>query len=192
MPSRDGTTTYSHAALSQFSMQIPSMPLVLEFFVAFSRFEYALKQAGFLADKRSPIAREQEKDRDAAADWDAFAAHLETTYQQDESAPLADAVGYLLSQSPRKQVAGHNGRLFWRNAPINDTSLGKILILVRRVRNNLFHGGKAASYIRDPTRDTRLIESCLIVLNSCLGWCECAEEEYKIQLVYYAFTGYML
>jgi hypothetical protein len=61
------------------------------------------------------------------------------------------------------------GRLDWEDAPAPagaDTE--KLLVYVRRVRNNLFHGGKFSETWPDPERSGKLIRASLLVIEACL------------------------
>lgn len=50
-----------------------------------------------------------------------------------------------------------------------DTEVWRLLLYVRTVRNNLFHGGKYESGpVSDPSRDEELIRSCLLVIDVLL------------------------
>lgn len=136
--------------------------LIMEFFFVFSRFEYALKCAGFVKPNR----------RNAEPNWDAFGESIGERYNPKESSELARAVDYLLSEPPKRQIVLDDGSLDWE--PIARDNIPEtrwLLRLVSRVRNNLFHGGKYPySPVPEPARDTQLLESSLIVLEACLRW----------------------
>lgn len=126
--------------------------LVFRFFTVFSLFEYALKQSGYLRDGE-----------DAEPNWDRFAEAIEAEFYPNQTEELRKAVDYLARFPPKKQVAVEGGILF-RAAILTDRSITKKLsIYIRRVRNNLFHGGK---FKYDTDRDSRLIECALIVLEA--------------------------
>lgn len=135
--------------------------LITEFFFVFSRFEYALKCAGYLKPGRN-----------AMPNWDAFGSDVEESYNPEESLELAEAVQYLLSEPPKRQIVLDDGSLDWEPLPRENISdIRWLLRLVSRVRNNLFHGGKYPYRpLPEPARDTRLLESSLLVLEACLGW----------------------
>jgi hypothetical protein len=141
--------------------------LITEFFFVFSRFEYALKRAGFLKPKRRNA-----KHHKAEPCWDGFADSAERRYDPDESPELARAINYLLGEPPKCQIVEDNGSLDWKDLGRgSETEIRWLLLLVRRVRNNLFHGGKYPyTPLPEPARDTRLLESSLMVLEACLGW----------------------
>ncbi len=132
------------------------------FFFAFSRFEYALKHAGYLKPNR----------RGAEPDWDAFGDAIEQRYSIRESPELAKAVRYLLDEPPKRQVVRDDGSLDWEDLPEeNVKEIRWLLLLIRRVRNNLFHGGKYPYMpLPEPARDTQLLESGVVVLEACLTW----------------------
>ena len=136
--------------------------LITEFFFVFSRFEYALKRAGFVKRDR----------RNAEPNWDAFADSIERRYDPNESPKVARAVNYLLSEPPKRQIVENDNSLGWKDSNRdNETEIRWVLLLVRRVRNNLFHGGKYPyTPLPEPARDTQLLESSLAILEACLVW----------------------
>jgi len=70
----------------------------------------------------------------------------------------------------RKQVL-RNGKVDWKDSP-PDKNLPKaqqVLLMVRRIRNNLFHGAKVWSpEYGNRERDTKLVEAGLVVLKQCV------------------------
>lgn len=142
----------------------PRMPLpaelTYEFFGTFARCEYALKVAGFARGGGSSVA----------ADWDAFGTSIDWHFQRLSDQEFKEAVAYLLTEPPRKQVL-RNGRVEWKESP-PDPNLPKsqqTLLMVRRVRNNLFHGAKVWSpEYRNRERDVKLVNSALLVLKHCV------------------------
>jgi hypothetical protein len=137
----------------------------LPFFVFFARFDYALKRAGYLKEGRQ-----------AEASWDKFAKDLGEPFLK-----AVDASGKareLLAEPPRKQVV-KSGHLDWEPAkPIKEVV--QLFVSIRRVRNNLFHGGKFPSLgtlcVAVPDRDDRdrgeqLINQAQKVLEMALEKC---------------------
>lgn len=104
--------------------------LVFEFFYRFSRFESALKEQGYLRDRR-PLSN-------AEPDWNAFADKLGADYE-----PNADACE-LIEAKPKKQIVMDNCTLGFvdRKPRHGERSIDIVIDHVRTVRNNLFHGGK--------------------------------------------------
>ena len=136
---------------------------ILEFLHIFSRFEYALKVTGFL----------EGDENDPRAAWDCFARDVLREFQaarkRDEQ--FQAAVNYLLANPPKKLIRQRDG-LIWKlvqpEQGVSDSE--NVLKMVRRVRNNLFHGGK---YLPDTTadvdRDRQVIDHSLIILHKCVA-----------------------
>lgn len=129
-----------------------------EFFRLFSRFEYALKANGYLrTDKKN-----------AEADWTTFATEIDRAFEQLTDSDLKNAVYFLLNEPPQKQV-NNNGQVDCKTIPPdskNQTDL--LLIYIRRIRNNLFHGGKFNGRWFEPQRSGHLIDASIEILNACL------------------------
>ncbi len=134
--------------------------LLFEFFVVFSKFEFALKNSTFLKGD----------ERTAEPDWECSARSLRNSFKSSVNPILQEACDYLLSNPPMKQVMV-DGKLAWSTTGPNGSlsEVERLLVLVRRVRNNLFHGGKfSAEAFEDTPRQERLLRSSLIVLAECL------------------------
>jgi hypothetical protein len=135
--------------------------LACEFLAVFARFEFALKAAGFVDG--------DEKKAEPA--WDRYARAIDAAFTHLKGAELRVAVAYLLLQPPKKQIVVQ-GKIDWLDAPPdgNLPRAEQVLLMVRRVRNNLFHGGKflAAEAGGDPDRDRLLVDHALMVLRACL------------------------
>lgn len=120
-------------------------------FATFARFEFALKEAGFVqADRHGS----------AMPDWKRFSS-LEPTrlvvakIRNDVLAPE------LTVRPPKRQVATSFG-WEWRDVQATEDA-ASLVGAIRRVRNNLFHGGKSGP---DPRDDLLCRESvaCLLAL----------------------------
>ena len=134
--------------------------LVCEFFRTFARFEYALKVTGFYRHGRN----------NAEPDWTRFAESAAVGRVLDDpvGSHLTEAIQYIRTHPPRKQVI-ENGGLAWSDRPPNATSQsGRVLGFVCRVHNNLFHGGKGNQHWFDPERTERLLRHSLTILHGCL------------------------
>lgn len=128
-----------------------------ELFHVFSRTEYSLKAAGF-----------NKGDGPAEANWRQFALAVDNLIANPSSQKLKTAIEFILTEPPKKQMI-RNGCIEWENSePITDSQADKILIYVRRVRNNLFHGGKFNCKWFAPERSETLLRSSLIILSSCV------------------------
>ena len=137
-----------------------SREVALEFFAAFSRFEFALKVTNYL----------QPGDGEAKADWIRFANAVVNSFDPNRTPELGAAFAYLTGQ-PLRCLAVQNGALGWFpfNPPPGAPDAERAVRLIRQVRNNLFHGGKYAPDAQAaPDRDLRLLQSSLILLRELL------------------------
>ena len=140
---------------------------LLEFFLSFARFEYALKTTGFFVRHPENFGRPPA----AEPDWDRFAVSLRDAFNPNTDEEIAQACSYLSESPPNKQVI-RNGAPAWET-PVRDPALSDIeflLRMVRCVRNNLFHGGKHNIEVHETTeRTAKLLHSCLVILQHCLS-----------------------
>ncbi len=143
--------------------------LLLEFFLTFARFEFALKAAGFVV---GDLQR-------ARPDWPRFGQSLDLdTARRDPR--CAAAIDYFSVHPPWRQVVTTNG-LAWDStvgfARLEHTE--QLLDLVRRVRNNLFHGGKFTDDVHSGLhRNELLLRHSLAILHRCLELSRSVEAEY--------------
>ena len=132
----------------------------MEFLGNFARCEYALKGSGFARGNANSVE----------ADWDAFARAVDWHFRRVDDPAFRAAVDFLLSEPPRKQVL-RDGHVRWKEAP-PDRNLPKaqqVLLMVRRVRNNLFNGAKVWSpEYGNRARDIHLLKAGLTVLRHCI------------------------
>ncbi len=131
--------------------------LSFDFFKLFSRFEYSLKAAHFHTGEGN-----------ANPNWTTFAQDIHVNFQALQDEALVRAKQYILGNPPKKQVI-EQGNIAWSGSPptqVNDTDL--LLLYVRRVRNNLFHGGKFNGNWFAPQRSEELLNSSIIVLRHAL------------------------
>lgn len=133
--------------------------LACEFFAVFSRFEFALKESGYRRAGRNGAAE---------PNWDQFANDVAGAFTIVQSDEVRAAASYLVSEPPYRQVIENNG-LHWQPLvfPNGAHVASKVLLAIRTVRNNLFHGGKHTPH-SPPGRDERLVRAALLVLNFCL------------------------
>ncbi|HEF4743952.1 hypothetical protein L0Z42_11080 [Burkholderia multivorans] len=155
------TTTTAGRGQNMFKELLAIDPKLLTAFTGvFSRYEYALKSSGFANGGINKVD----------PDWDAFAQSVADKFDDLNETGFREAVIYLVTNPPRKQVLNAHG-LGWKDSP-PDSKLrasAQALLMVRRVRNNLFHGGKfwmPESPIRD--RNEKLVKASLAVLLACL------------------------
>ena len=145
--------------------------LLLEFFMLFSRFEYALKRSG-------RYARAGRNDS-AEPNWELFASDASGAWLSGQG-PNSAAVRALVSAPPRRQVF-RDGALGWADPPAASAeSLTDVLRLVKTVRNNLFHGGKQPDGdIDEVSRNSTLLRASLLVLRTCVSLVPAVEEAFS-------------
>jgi hypothetical protein len=130
--------------------------LAADFMIVFARFEYALKRAGYYRSDGNTLQ----------PDWDAFAKRLATSTHAD----LLKAGETILKNPPSKEAVT-NGSWTWADIRVTNAAndLERLLLYVRRIRNNLFHGGKfPPDQPKEYARDKQLLESSLAVLEATL------------------------
>jgi hypothetical protein len=132
--------------------------LTLEFMATFTRFEFALKKSGYARGDENQVSPH----------WDAFASDV-AKLDAAVLDPALSSCQYLQQHPPKKQVL-QDGQLRWIDRQgTSGSTIGDVLLSVRTVRNNVFHGGKFPDgMIMDPLRDEQLIRDCLAVLQSLL------------------------
>jgi len=128
--------------------------LASELFRVFAQFEYCLKATGYCVEGAGDGAN---------PDWQRFAREL-SALTEETGADVIEAVSHILRHPPRKQVYV-GGALQWRDAaPAAENENDLILLYVRRVRNNLFHGGKFNGRFFDPERSRKLLQHSITIL----------------------------
>ena len=131
-----------------------NVDLFTDFILWFSRWEYALKcfphfsrsNRGFLEPAWSNLE--------------------ELLASVPVNAPLAGALDYFRATPPMRQITIDS----WE--PINHLPDWPFLVLsLKTVRNNLFHGGKHHSGpVLDPLRDRELLEHCMTVMREMVAF----------------------
>jgi len=148
--------------------------LLLEYFLTFSRFEYALKDSGlFKRPNNNEIKNFKEKGvlPEAKPDWNKFATSLLNVFRTDRTKALKQACEYILDFPPMKQVI-INDVIGWETPlrPDSESEVAFLLRMVRCIRNNLFHGGKYNIDVHvDTERTEMLLRSSLVILEECLS-----------------------
>lgn len=139
--------------------------LALEFFVLFSRLEYALKHSGAYL-----LAGEG----DARPDWSLFAKEHDFAFSALDGPDVQQAVEYLTAHPPSKERR-HDGSLSFRSAKVYPQSPGQRMLEFLLVqcacvaRNNLFHGAKFNTAEVDASRDRELLSHCAAVLSAAIN-----------------------
>jgi hypothetical protein len=124
---------------------------IVRFFYLFSRCEYALKRAG-------------DFHQNAVPNWDKLGKRLGAAFFDDARSKAK----VFFDRPVEKQVVSVDGDLSWepQAAPANCVDL---FLAVRRVRNNLFHGGKYPMRpVEEPARNADLIEAASLLLEQAV------------------------
>ncbi|MHA1280706.1 MAG: hypothetical protein ACTSQ8_26445 [Candidatus Helarchaeota archaeon] len=133
--------------------QTENLDLPIIFFLMFSRFEYALKRAGFTYDKS------------ADANWYKFCSKYKDVFSLDKPPGKLIQGSYLLEDPPKKQIlVGKIIRWKITEAP-KEPVIFTFSRYARRVRNNLFHGEKFQMILENNSeRNIKLVQSSLDVI----------------------------
>lgn len=124
-----------------------------EFFYWFSRLEFALKENEFGTAGRYG---------DAQVHWRKFIENHSKDFH-------ATREGRLLVKHPPKRQIYADDRCGWEplNLAREKTDLGKVVLVIKTIRNNLFHGGKGSQVDwDDPERNLFLLVNGKNVLDS--------------------------
>jgi hypothetical protein len=124
-------------------------------FKVMMRLEFALKEIGFCRTANS---------QSAEVDWDRFANDRLGSAFFDEVQASGEA-SVLVDFPPMRQTVSSEGYLNWEPAGAV-SNVQELLGAVRRVRNNLFHGGKSGD--PDSNRNVALVGDALRVVDSIL------------------------
>ena len=133
--------------------------IAYDFFLVFSRMEYALKVSGF-----------NNGDGVAKANWYKFATHqdIENFIANPPTTEISEAIDYIIGNPPMRQSVKNN-ILGWETVvPDTKSNADKLFQYIRRVRNNLFHGGKFNGNWFEPQRSESLIKNSLIILHAVI------------------------
>ena len=152
-----------------FNLRV-NQELICSFLAKFSRMEYALKET------------RQYLNNNATPNWDKFANNIDHNFTEivNRDEELKNAVNYLKQYPPKKQSV-EDGNLVFIETDFDPTQkeTQQILMFVRRVRNNLFHGGKYRNNNINGNRDEDLIKYSLLILDKCKSLDEEVEMYYK-------------
>ncbi len=125
--------------------------LVFNFLMVFSRAEFALKAAGcYRVPKRRQKKAEIGEPFDAYVSWCQVSEKVENTFFKDAPEEVELALKYLRENRPEIHKWLDDDRelrtlrLKWeaRDPEPKETPLTTVLIDIRSIRNNMFHGGK--------------------------------------------------
>lgn len=127
----------------------------IRLFKVMMRLEFALKDTGYAVSGRRQAAE---------VAWDDYAKkRLGKDFW--EKVKHAKDAKVLIEMPPKKQIVNQDGTLGWEECA-EVSSIQDLLGAVRRVRNNLFHGGKSGD--PDADRNASLYLAALFVINQAL------------------------
>lgn len=152
------------------SKEVEIDDLAVSFFYVFSRFEYALKRNDYFKGDGKEVV----------ADWDRFGGDLDNNLPLSgvNSEAFKEASNYIFEYSPKKQIVS-NKKLDWKELSFDDKNFKNLLILVRRIRNNLFHGGKFPGRPVDGSeRNQELLRAGRVIILGCLEFDKKVEHEF--------------
>jgi len=156
-------------------MKLPApIPGDTKFFRAFARFEQVLKASGYYQKKRirSALPNGEPRYPEAVPDWDRFAKKQPEIQDLLSDQKLYPAIEYLVENPPWHEVVKEDGTLSYQQKQGEIQTTHDLLLAVRRVRNNLFHGAKTTlGPMNNPVRNEALIRGCMAVLRAILKRC---------------------
>lgn len=125
----------------------------------YARVEFALKRVGRVTDRDGRLI----------VSWDELAGSISPHFSPTANSRLRDAAAYIFDHPPKKQVL-QDGRVEWRVVRSQGRDLTQLLGHIRRIRNNLFHGGKFATDLEaEPARNETLLEHATVVLSEVVN-----------------------
>jgi hypothetical protein len=135
--------------------------LACDFLAVFSRMEYALKATDYVQGGEDRVS----------ACWDRFANDIDNAFRSLKDDDFKAAVACSTEHPPRKQVL-RNGSLTFVDQTIDPKQAiaQQTFLMIRTVRNNLFHGGKhTPDGEQEQHRNEMLVSSSLVVLKTCVS-----------------------
>ena len=129
-----------------------------EFFKLFARTEYSLKAAGFHCGNGN-----------ATANWENFALSIDEKFTSVTTDGFKKAVKYIKEHPPKKQIISNDSIEWLTTLPQSKCEADLILLYIRRVRNNLFHGGKFNGHWFEPERSEELITHSITILHKAVS-----------------------
>jgi hypothetical protein len=154
---------------------VGTIPVVaVEFFALFSRLEFALLASGYAGG---------EVGDNAWVAWDSFGRDIHSSFFPDMRGD--NSVAVLFEEPARKLVKTESGGCEFTNSPV-PTDAVELLLQVRRIRNNLFHGSK----VNFVERDGLLVRAAVKVLRHLLEALDKEEKTWKVRSAWaYAQIG---
>ena len=130
--------------------------LAIEFLAVFSRLEYALKVTEF----------RQEGNGEAKADWKRFISEVDKTFEPNKNEQLSMVFNFLL-ETNLNYLCVDDKQIKWLPflIPLESNQLNCVVLKIKQIRHNLFHGGKFAyDNSSNKNRDESLLTYAIILL----------------------------
>lgn len=147
--------------------------LLLDFFLSFSRFEFALVSGGFYLAVQRPKNKKKEEGKEfdgVKSDWRSFEKSIKDIFDKNAEQDLIVACTYYLDDPPRR-LSLINRQLMWETQTLREGESESefLLRMVRSVRNNIFHGAKHnIGPHEEKMRTELLLSNALIILKYSL------------------------
>jgi len=125
-----------------------------EFFLFFARFEYALKNSGYVSADRYGNAK---------PDWNKFKKDVS---EVDNFIDKNDVDIRALREEPPRTQCYCSSELKWKDRPSISYNIVELIDACHTIRNNLFHGGKNNN--RDLRRNLMLLRATRKILEATL------------------------
>jgi hypothetical protein len=135
--------------------------LFFQFSLAFSRLEYSAKDQGFVTEQANRVGQ------DLKVDWNSLANRIAPEFEivLANDAAVRAAATYIEEHPPKKQMQVAGIAQFIDARPQFPSQTQNLMVYLRRIRNNLFHGGKGFMS-EQLDRDERLLESGLRLIGA--------------------------
>lgn len=144
------------------------LALCSDFLMLYSRFEYALKEEGFL-----------QSGANAMASIDSYVATISRQFDPKSSEDLKQAVGFILTNPPRKCMQ-ESGTMTWRVVIKEGAILIQLTEYIRRIRNSLMHGAKFYGLIEIGSRNWQLIASAIVIIEYWINLNENVKNRFRL------------
>lgn len=137
----------------------------VQLFKIMMRLEYALKACGYTRSQGKRVE----------VDWDRFVNQQlgQVFFERVMNSSKADT---LINNPPSKQVLNEQGQVEFQKAA-QVLNVHDLFVMVRRVRNNLFHGGKSGD--ADHDRNDALVSESIDVVLYALPLCPDVRSEFE-------------
>lgn len=129
--------------------------IAFKLFKNFCILEYKLKRDGFVRGRPG---------KKPGIDWESYVKEVldESLFDELSSNPI---VSKMIEEPPKKQVLDDESKVIWKTQSPPE-NLNELLLCVRRVRNNLYHGGKFNGSWFDEIRSGFLLEASILILTA--------------------------